>query len=177
MSWNRNQHGEGEVAQSCLTLCDPWTVAYQAPLSMGFSRQEYWSGLPFPSPGDLPDPGIKPRSPTLQVDALTSASPGKPQNQHGDPQNPQKALMAGTREQGDGVLWDQVREVNSVWRRIWVCEHWVWLFFMFCHYSSIRNQILLKVAEKTLASQLDLSKISDIQNFYYAKNKVRGLSW
>ena len=43
----------------------PWTVAYQAPLSMGFSRQQYWSGLPFPSPGDLPDPGIKPRSPAL----------------------------------------------------------------------------------------------------------------
>ena len=46
-----------EVAQSCLTLCDPWTVAHQAPQSMAFSRQEYWSGLPFPSPGDLPDPG------------------------------------------------------------------------------------------------------------------------
>ena len=43
----------------------PWTVVYQDPLSMGFSRQEYWSGLPFPSPGDLPDPGIEPRSPTL----------------------------------------------------------------------------------------------------------------
>ena len=50
----------------------PWTVAHQIPLSMGFSRQEYWSGLPFPSPGDLPDPGIEPRSPTLQADALTS---------------------------------------------------------------------------------------------------------
>ena len=47
---------------------------------MGFSRQEYWSGLPFPSPGDLPNPGIKPRSPTLQADALTSAPPGKPLN-------------------------------------------------------------------------------------------------
>ena len=56
----------------------PWTVAHQAPLSMGFSRQEYWSGLPFPSPGDLPKPGIKPRSPALQADALTSESPGKP---------------------------------------------------------------------------------------------------
>ena len=56
----------------------PWTVAYQAPLSMGFSRQEYWSGLPFPSPGDLPDPGIEPRSPTLQADTLTSEPPGKP---------------------------------------------------------------------------------------------------
>ena len=54
----------------------PWTVARQAPPSMGFSRQEYWSGLPFPSPGDLPDPGIKPRSPALQVDALTSEPPG-----------------------------------------------------------------------------------------------------
>ena len=50
----------------------PWTVAHQAPLSMGFSRQEYWSGLPFTSPGDLPDPGIEPRSPALQADALTS---------------------------------------------------------------------------------------------------------
>ena len=68
---------ESEVAQSCPTLCDPWTVAHQAPPSMGFSRQEYWSGLPFPSPGDLPDPGIKPRSPTLQADALTSAPPGE----------------------------------------------------------------------------------------------------
>ena len=56
----------------------PWTVAHQAPPSMGFSRQEYWSGLPFPSPGDLPDPGIKPRSPALEADALTSEPPGKP---------------------------------------------------------------------------------------------------
>ena len=55
----------------------PWTVAYQAPPSMGFSRQEYWSGLPFPSPGDLPDPGIEPRSPALEADALTSEPPGK----------------------------------------------------------------------------------------------------
>ena len=55
-----------------------WTVAHQAPPSMGFSRQEYWSGSPFPSPGDLPDPGIKPKSPTLQADALTSEPPGKP---------------------------------------------------------------------------------------------------
>ena len=49
----------------------PWTVAYQAPLSMGFSRQEYWSGLPFPSPGDLPNPGVKPRSPALQADGYS----------------------------------------------------------------------------------------------------------
>ena len=53
----------------------PWTVAYQAPPSMGFSRQECWSGVPFPSPGDLPDPGIEPGSPVLQADALLSEPP------------------------------------------------------------------------------------------------------
>ena len=53
----------------------PWTVACQAPLSMGFSRQEYWSGLPFPSPGDLSNPGIEPRSPTLQEDSLPAEPP------------------------------------------------------------------------------------------------------
>ena len=58
---------------SCVWLfATPWTVAYQAPPSMGFSRQEYWSGLPFPSPGDLPDPGIEPGSSAFQADALTS---------------------------------------------------------------------------------------------------------
>ena len=56
----------------------PWTIAYQAPPSMEFSRQEYWSGLPLSSPGDLSDPGIEPRSPTLEADALTSEQPGKP---------------------------------------------------------------------------------------------------
>ena len=53
----------------------PWTIAYQASLSIGFSRQEYWSGLPFPSPGDLPNPGIEPGSPALQADTLPSEPP------------------------------------------------------------------------------------------------------
>ena len=66
------------IAQSCLTLCNPWTVLCQSPLSMEFSRQEYWSGLPFPSPGELPDPGIKPRSAALQAHPLPSQSPRKP---------------------------------------------------------------------------------------------------
>ena len=56
----------------------PWTAAHQAPQSMEFSRQEYWSGLPFPSPGDLPNPGIEPGSPTMEADALTSEPAGKP---------------------------------------------------------------------------------------------------
>ena len=58
------------------SLRPQWTVAYQAPLSMGFSRQGYWSGLLFPSPGDLSDPGIETGSPTLQADALQSEPPG-----------------------------------------------------------------------------------------------------
>ena len=64
------------VVQSCLTLATPWIIACQAPLSMGFSRQEYWSGLPLPSPGDLPDPGIGPGSPASQADSLPSEPPG-----------------------------------------------------------------------------------------------------
>ena len=59
----------GLVTKLWLTLAIPWTVAHQASLSMGFPRQEYWSGLPFPSPADLPHPGIKPGSPALQVDS------------------------------------------------------------------------------------------------------------
>ena len=74
--------------QSCLTLCNtspttpaPWTVARQAPLSMGFSRQEYWIGLPFPPPGNLPDAGIEPSSLILlhwQMSSLPLVPPGKP---------------------------------------------------------------------------------------------------
>ena len=60
----------GLNTKSCLTLATPWTVARQAPLSMGFPRQEYWSGLSCPPPGDLPNPGIEPLSPALQADSL-----------------------------------------------------------------------------------------------------------
>ena len=64
---------------SCVQLfATPWTVDCQAPLSMGFSRQDYWSGLPFTSPGDLPNPGMEPGSPTLQGYSLSSGPPGKP---------------------------------------------------------------------------------------------------
>ena len=74
------QLNQSEVKSlSCVRLfATPWTVAYQASQSMGFSRQEYWSGLPFLSPGDLPNPGIKSGSPTLAADALPTEPPGKP---------------------------------------------------------------------------------------------------
>ena len=71
---------EKMVAKSWLNLATWLTVACQIPLSMGFSRQEYWSGLPFPSPGDLPDPGIEPGSPALQADSLPTELQGKPLN-------------------------------------------------------------------------------------------------
>ena len=78
MSWdNRIQISESEVAQLCPTLCDPWTVARRAPLSMDFSRQEYWSGLPFSSSGDLPDSGIEPmsrKSPALASGFFTAST-------------------------------------------------------------------------------------------------------
>ena len=69
------------ITQLCLTLCDPMDCSphgLQAPLPMEFSRQEHWSGLPFPSPGDLPHPGIKPKSPALQADSLLSDLPEAP---------------------------------------------------------------------------------------------------
>ena len=69
---------ESEVAQSCLTPPDPMDCSLASPLSMEFSRQEYWSGFPFPSPGNLPESGIEPGSPALEADALTSEPPGKP---------------------------------------------------------------------------------------------------
>ena len=67
-------------AQQFWLFVTPWTAAHQTPLSMGFSRQECWSGLPCPPPEDLPNSGIKPRSPTLQTDSLASEPPGKPEN-------------------------------------------------------------------------------------------------
>ena len=70
--------GESEVTQSCLTLCDPMDCSPPGSSIHEFSRQENWSGLPFPSPGDLPDPGIEPGSPTLRADTLLSEPPENP---------------------------------------------------------------------------------------------------
>ena len=69
----------GQLFTSAQFFATPWTVAHRAPLSMGFSRQEYWSGLPLPPPGDLPDPGIKPASPALQADSLLLNHEGSPE--------------------------------------------------------------------------------------------------
>ena len=77
-SWIHGRWSEVKSLSHVRLFATPRTVAYQAPPSMGFSRQEYWSGLWFPSPGDHLDSGIEPRAPALQADALTSEPPGKP---------------------------------------------------------------------------------------------------
>ena len=83
----------------------PWTVTYYVPPSIGFSRQEYWSGLPFPSPGDLPNPGIEPGSPTLRADALPSEPPGKG--------IPVELLQD-----------DAVKVLHSTCQRLWKTQQW-----------------------------------------------------
>ena len=77
--------GGGLVTKSCPTLATPWTRACQVLLSLGFFRQECWSGLPFPSPGDLPDPGIEPRSSALQADSLPPELQRKPRGRRAEP--------------------------------------------------------------------------------------------
>ena len=87
--WNKSlstwywERSGGLVTKLCLTLMTPWTIAHQAPLSIGFCRQEYWSGLWFPSPGGLPDPGIEPRSPAVQADSLPTELPWKTRKRRG----------------------------------------------------------------------------------------------
>ena len=75
--WLTYQGSEVKSLSRVRLFATPWTIAHEAPPSMEFSRQEYWSGLPFPSPGDLPNPGIEPGSPTLQADTLPSEPPRK----------------------------------------------------------------------------------------------------
>ena len=87
----------------------PWTVAYQDPLSMVFSRQEYWSGLPYPSPGDLPDPGIEPRSPTSPADILPSEPPGKPKN---------TGVVAYPFSRGTSCPWNRTRVSSIIGRSL-----------------------------------------------------------
>ena len=97
-----------------------WTVAYQVSLSMEFSRDEYWSGLPFPSPGNLPNPGIKPRSPALWADALTSESPGKSQ---------QRSLEWGSEIKH--LRWNECREyINLILKFILYFYLFIWLYWM-----------------------------------------------
>ena len=106
---------------SCVRLfATPWTVAHKAPPSMGFSRQEYWSGLPFPFPGDLPNPGIEPRSSSLQADALTSEPPGRP--------TPWEALLVVKYlkyPHPEGVSQKTCREKSADFCVLWFPRSWL----------------------------------------------------
>ena len=111
----------GSVVSNSETL---WTVACQAPLSMEFSRQEYWSGLPCPPPGDLPNPGTKPRCPALQADSLPSEPPGKPRN-----------TGVGSLSLLQGIFPTQ--ELN------WDLLHCRQILYQLSHFNSYRNSNLI----------------------------------
>ena len=90
----------------------PWTVAHQAPLSMEFSRQEYWSGWPFPPPGDLPDSGVEPGSLAMQADSLPSESPGKPKRGMGADQRRLVVQRAWTNKLGE--RWNETDSLSCI---------------------------------------------------------------
>ena len=109
------------VALSCPTLCNPWTVAHQAPLSIELSRQEYWSGLPCPSLGDHPDPGIKSGAPALQTDSAPSEPPGEPlrRQKRGD-QKHSRWESNLCKDSNSSVILLQGKEDSDIWRsRSW----------------------------------------------------------
>ena len=113
------------AAQSCLILLRPHGlyVACQAPLSMEFSSQEYWRGYPFLSPGDLPDPGIKPRTPALQADSLPSEPPGKPLMLHKVDPNEHPTLLVQlidlTQARTSSFSWDFEIRTDTDVRNYW----------------------------------------------------------
>ena len=113
--------GGGLVSKSCLTLATPWTVACQAPLSMEFSRQEYWSWVPFTSTGDLPNPGIKPRSAALQADSLPSQPSRTPPNEVGPALKGKEQLHSEERQWRKQQKCEQRQSSESVihWRGSW----------------------------------------------------------
>ena len=103
--------------QSCLTLATPWIIPHQAPLSLGFLRQEYWSGLPFPPPGDFPHPGIKLTSafPALEVDSLPLSHLGS-----------LKGIKRQQQQQQKAWSWLRRKEITDTWNCVqWVIPDWI----------------------------------------------------
>ena len=125
-------HGKSESVSGLIVSdsATPWTVAHQAPLSIRFSSQEYWSGYPFPPSGDLPNPGIEPRSPALQEDSLWSEPPGKPFSCLLCHFNPgfcsPSSYGAGTSvsQCGEGGRKLRMKEARDGWVRFWVFFLW-----------------------------------------------------
>ena len=110
MAYCQLQESESQSLSHVQLFVTPQTVAHQAPLSVEFSRQEYWTGLPFPSPGDLPNPGIEPGSLALQADSLPSEPPGKPQLEVGELYDPFPNSL------GHFTFVDQqIQELRLIW--------------------------------------------------------------
>ena len=127
----------------------PWTVVHQAPLSMGFSRQEYWSGLPFPSPEDLPNPGIETRSPGLQADSLLFEPPWKSKS----PERVQQYILL---HQTPKVLCHQTLKMTSGFQI--VMNGWLFTNKNVCHWSQISRIFLLTSAQKRRRLAMGLTK-------------------
>ena len=131
--------GGGLIAKSCLTLATPWIVACQDPLSIGFSRQQFWNGLPFPSPGDLPNPGNEPGSSALQADSLPTELWAAYHNIH----------FAAPRIKGP------LNYAKSTLPMLYQCDNKVWmiahLFTMWFQFSSVAQSCL------TLSDPMDCS--------------------
>ena len=125
----------------------PWTVARQAPLSMGFSRQEYWSGFPCPSPGDLPNPGIKPGSLALQANSLQSEPPGKPNLIRERLKDHNTVKLSCVKYFYTKNVWKETLKVvltviSGWWWR--VCEGFLFLSHYFCVFWIFNNEYFLK---------------------------------
>ena len=144
----------GLVAKSCPTLATPWTANCQAPLSMGFSGQEYWRGLPFPSPGDLPNPGIEPWSPALHADFLPTELWGKP-------------MMCGIcfriiQWQGEGQEWVEL-QMKDFPNELIVIEAGWWILVGSLYYSTFVCSIIKR---KKLISWKHILKAVSMYNVW-----------
>ena len=125
----------------------PWIVGHQAPPSMWFPRQEYWSGLPFPSPGDLPDPGIEPESPTLQADALTYEPPGKPSRNEVVSKNQNWTLNSWGLHSSGGDKQIVLKSLWKCWQGLSTYGKWYKGVYMLFKLGKERVWIILEVTE------------------------------
>ena len=116
--WNSDQYMHAMSLQLFWLFVAPWTITHQSPLFLAFSRQEYWSGLPFRSPGDLPNPGIEPGCPALQADALSSEPPHW--------KRPWCWERLGTGEKGGNQWWDCWMASPTQWTWIWANSGMQW---------------------------------------------------
>ena len=139
LSYNRIKHvskkSESQSLSDGRLFVTPWTIAYQAPLFVQFSRQEYWSGLPFLSPRDLPNPGIEPGAPVLQADSLLSKAPEKPQT-----------CLVFQKQSAWGSLASTIKFTSPKGRQI---------FFFFAQFPVIQESVKIQVQSAAVATVIN----------------------